>query len=169
MTPQQFASRYKRPIRRDIRLLSHVNPLSVPELWRFGDKTELPDITGCKPVVVATAFKGLFFGWVKAEAVEWANRVFADYDAWFEKNQDKDSPKYEGAELFIPLTVYRMRAVLYWAKAEQGIEGLRGIGPCDRCRISHAAPAGVMFDVAAIIEVKEETLPAWEAAPWGNG
>jgi len=91
-----------------------------------------------KPVLVTTAHKGVFFGYVAPGA-----------------NLDVKSIKIANA-----------RMAIYWSSDLKGVFGLASSGPNHRCRISPAVPSLVLQDITAIVEATLEAAEAWEKAPW---
>ena len=89
-------------------------------------------------VVVTTAHKGVFFGYVPT-------------------TQKMDAKIVRLAEA---------RMSIYWAASVRGMPGLAATGPNNDCKISPKCPAMTAQDVTAIFECSPEAIEAWEKAPW---
>lgn len=66
------------------------------------------------------------------------------------------------------IRIERARMVVYWSADVRGVVGLANTGPTNGCRIGHQAPAITLRDVTAVIEVSDEAVQKFEAAPWSN-
>ena len=61
-----------------------------------------------------------------------------------------------------------IRMCVYWDKdITRGVIGLAGNGPSEKCRITSAAPSGVLDGVTAILEITKEAEEKWKKEPWG--
>lgn len=92
------------------------------------------------PVVVTTAHRGVFFGYMRA----------AD---------DPASPT---------IRLSRARMCLYWPTQVRGVLGLCTTGPLNDSRVGPPAPGIVLQGVTAVMEVSEAAVLAWESEPWAN-
>jgi hypothetical protein len=92
------------------------------------------------PVMVTTAHKGVFFGYVP-------------------KTQPRDAKS-------IALTKCRM--CVYWSSDMKGVTGLAVVGPSDDCRIGPAVSKVTVHDVTAIFEVEPAAAKQWEASKWAR-
>jgi hypothetical protein len=86
-------------------------------------------------VVVTTAHRGVFFG-------------FVDPDKVAEKT----------------LTLDDCRCCIFWAASIGGFLGLASVGPNKDCRIGKAAPSVLLHDVTSVSFVSEAAVAAWKAA-----
>lgn len=89
------------------------------------------------PVLVTTAHRGVFFGYIQSEA-EAREPVIALRDA---------------------------RNCLYWSKATRGFLGLAAVGPDQDCRVGPKADL-TLCGVTAVARVTPEACERWEAGPW---
>lgn len=93
--------------------------------------------TNGTPVVVTTAHRGVFFGYL-------ANGI-------------RDSKTAE-------LTEARM--CLYWSAETRGVMGLASGGPAKGSKIGPAVPRMTLQDVTAVMDATPEAVTAWQAALW---
>jgi len=89
-------------------------------------------------VIVTTAHKGVFFGYVTGPTTGKSIR----------------------------LTEVRM--CIYWSSDVKGVVGLAATGPTRSCKVGPAAPAITLQDVTSVMEVSEVAAKQWESAPWAN-
>lgn len=92
--------------------------------------------TNGKPVLVTTAHRGVFFGYIDG--------------------------KPEGPTV----TLRRARNCVYWVADLRGFLGLATRGPINGCRIGPAVDELELRDVTSIAAVTDEAAKAWESAPW---
>lgn len=90
------------------------------------------------PVVVTTAHRGVFFGYIKESDIESA---------------------------IIPLR--SARNCLSWSNDVKGFMGLAASGPNKSCRVGPAVDISLR-DITSVIECSPEATQAWEAAPWSR-
>lgn len=92
-----------------------------------------------RPVLVTTAHRGVFFGYLIGEA-----------------SKEK-------------VLLAKARNVVYWDTATKGFLGLAATGPTSGCRISAPAGAeSTIFDVTGVFGCTEAADKAFEAAPWSK-
>ena len=60
----------------------------------------------------------------------------------------------------------RARNVVYWSSDVKGFIGLAANGPSARCKVGPPATISVR-NITSVLEVTEEAVKRWEAAPWG--
>lgn len=89
-----------------------------------------------KAVLVTTAHRGVFFGYLKGTPTK--ERV----------------------------TLTTARNCVQWTQHERGVFGLAATGPSKGCRIGPAVPELELLDITAVAQVTDEARAAWEAAPW---
>lgn len=90
------------------------------------------------PVLVTTAKKGVFFGYVP-----------------------------EGTDLKATvIRIERAQMAVYWPPQQRGVLGLAAQGPVDGARIGPPVPAITLQEVTAVAESTDEAAKAWEQAPW---
>lgn len=94
--------------------------------------------TECSPVVVSTAHRGVFFGYLP-EGANPADRS---------------------------LLLFRCRMCVYWSADVKGFNGLAVTGPLKNCRVGPAAGQALLHDVTAVIPASTQAERAWEAEPW---
>lgn len=92
-----------------------------------------------QPVVVTTAHRGVFFGYVDT------------------REQSLDSTT---------LVLKNARNGVYWSPDIRGFLGLASDGPSNGCRIGPAAPCLIVQDITSVAPVTEVVAERWEAAPW---
>ncbi len=92
-----------------------------------------------KPVVVTTAHRGVFFGYLDDGA-------------------DAESPK--------KLDLRGARNCLHWTTDTKGFLGLSVTGPGDGCRVGPKVDALTIYDITSVTPVSEKAVEAWERAPW---
>lgn len=91
-----------------------------------------------KPVLVTTAHRGVFFGYV-AEDADLTQKT---------------------------IRLERARMCVYWATDMHGVLGLATTGPSSGCRIGPAVSALTLMDITSVSEVTAAARDAWEKAPW---
>lgn len=92
------------------------------------------------PVVVTTAHRGVFFGYVP-----------------------------DGADLTATVVrLERARMCVYWSADVGGVVGLAAKGPSKTCRVGPAAPSLVLQGVTAVMEVTTKAAAAWENGYWSR-
>lgn len=89
------------------------------------------------PVVVTTAHRGVFFGYLNG--------------------QDRSAKTVDLAEA---------QMCLYWSADVRGVLGLASSGPSKQCRVGPAVSKITLQDVTAIVDVTPEAEAAWKARPW---
>ena len=90
-----------------------------------------------KPVVVTTAKKGVFFGYLTDRTV--------------------------GSDTVI-LTQCRM--CIYWAVEVKGVLGLAVVGPLKGSRVTSAVANIEILEVTAVMDASPEATKQWEAGLW---
>ena len=90
-----------------------------------------------KPVVVTTAHRGVFFGYIDG--------------------QPTDAPT---------IRIERARMCVYWSSDMKGVLGLAAIGPSAGCKIGPAVPALTLREVTSVMEASEAAAKKWETAIW---
>ena len=91
-----------------------------------------------KPVVVTTAHRGVFFGFLKGKV---AKEV---------------------------LVIEEARNCLYFSKDVKGFLGLAETGPTEGCRVGPKAPEMTLYDITSVTLCTETAVKAWESAPWSE-
>jgi len=91
-----------------------------------------------KPVLVTTAHRGVFFGYVE------------DYDVGQKTIQLQDA-----------------RMCVYWSAAMKGVGGLAAVGPDTDCKIAPRVASHMLNDITSIASVEPDAAEKWEQAPWG--
>ena len=91
------------------------------------------------PVVVTTAHRGVFFGYLNGEPT--------------------DAPT---------VRIKRARMCVYWSADVRGVLGLAATGPTKGCRITAAVPAITVRDVTSVMEASEDAAKAWETVVWSK-
>ena len=91
-----------------------------------------------KPVLVTTAHRGVFFGYVSA-----------DSDLTAET-----------------LRLERAQMCVHWTADVRGVLGLAVSGPSANCRVGPAVPAITLQKVTSVTETTPEAANAWAGAPW---
>jgi hypothetical protein len=92
-----------------------------------------------RPVLVTTAHRGVFFGYLVGEITK-------------EK-----------------VTLDKMRNILRWDEATKGFIGLASTGPTDGCRVGPAAGAeSTLFDITGVFGCTEAAVARWESGPWAR-
>lgn len=91
-----------------------------------------------KAVLVTTAHRGVFFGYLVGQ------------------------PSKEKTRL------RECRNCIYWDAGIKGFVGLATEGPGDKCRIGPPAPEATLYDVTSVITVSDAAAKRWEDAPWGR-
>ena len=116
----------------------HPDPLS-----RFTftpERTVMAKAKTERAVVICTAKRGVFFGYVTEEPRAIIERGNA--------------------------TLARPRICVYWSSATKGILGLASIGPQPGSRISPAPPEIAVSEITAVISCSDEAINKWESSPW---
>ena len=97
----------------------------------------MSDTNGHRPVLVTTAHRGVFFGYLVGEA---------------SKEQT---------------VINRARNVTYWDASVRSFLGLAAQGPSNKCRVSAAAgDASTLFDVTGVFVCTPEAAEKFETGPW---
>lgn len=92
-----------------------------------------------RPVLVTTAHKGVFFGYLAS-------------------NVTKER-----------ITLTRVRNVVFFDAATKGFLGLAQNGPTSACRIGPAVvEKSTIFDITLVSTVSEEAVKRFEEAPWSR-
>lgn len=94
-----------------------------------------------KPVVVTTALKGVFFGYL---------------------------PRNAQPDLSGEITLAEARMAVYWSEGMKGVLGLASIGPDKSCRIGPAVPMLTLNKVTAVAECTAEATAKWEKGLWND-
>jgi hypothetical protein len=94
-----------------------------------------------EPVIVTTAHKGVFFGYV---------------------------PRGETRSDAQTIRLERARMCVYWSADVRGVMGLAATGPVNGCKIGPAVPAITLRGVTSVMEVSEDAAAKWESAPWAR-
>lgn len=89
------------------------------------------------PVLVTTAHRGVFFGYLNGR-------------------------KPAKAQLVLD----RCRNCGFWSKAMSGFLGLASIGPDSDCKVGPAASRVTLYDITSVTEVEPQAVEKWEAATW---
>ena len=90
-----------------------------------------------RPVLVTTAHRGVFFGYLQGE------------------------PSKE------KVVIRRARNVTYWDAATRSFLGLAANGPTKGCRVSPAADTdSTLFDITGVFVCSDEAVQAFEEGPW---
>lgn len=88
-------------------------------------------------VLVTTAHKGVFFGYLNGPVTD-----------------------------AVSVRIERARMCVYWSANCKGVLGLAATGPLNGCRVSPAVPAITLRDVTSVFEVSDEAAKKWEEQPW---
>lgn len=91
-----------------------------------------------RPVLVTTAHRGVFFGYLNGEPDELPGKV----------------------------TLKRCRNCIRWTSAERGFIGLATAGPSSACRIGPAVESITLYNVTSVADVAPTAVENWEKAPW---
>lgn len=91
---------------------------------------------GMKPVLVTTQHRGVFYGYLLAEADETART----------------------------LVLYRCRNAIYWS-GSKGFLGLASDGPEKESRIGSVAPRVMLHDVTSVSDCTAKAAEAWDNWP----
>jgi len=91
-----------------------------------------------KGVVVTTAHRGVFFGYLDGKSRKDAKIV----------------------------TITRARMCVYWSADVKGVLGLAATGPSNDCRVGPAVPAITLQDVTSVMEASNDAIKAWETIIW---
>jgi hypothetical protein len=91
-----------------------------------------------QPVVVTTAHRGVFFGWLGPDADRAAKTV-----------------EISDAQMCVS-----------WSADIRGVMGLAATGPSRSCRVGPAVPRLTLQDVTAVIDTTDEAVKQWQALPW---
>lgn len=92
--------------------------------------------TAGQPVVVTTAHKGVFFGFLTGDR---AAKVLELADA---------------------------QMCVYWSSDVQGVLGLASAGPGSRCKVTRPVPRITLQDVTAVTDATGEAVKLWQERPW---
>lgn len=90
------------------------------------------------PVLVTTIHKGVFFGFLCANADRNAKTV----------------------------TIERAQMAVYWPSEQRGVLGLAAQGPVPGCKIGPAVPETTLHEVTSVTTTTSEAAEAWSKAPW---
>lgn len=97
----------------------------------------MSDMNGHRPVLVTTAHRGVFFGYLVGDPAK-------------EK-----------------VVINRARNVTYWDVATRSFLGLAANGPTSKCRVSAAAGTeSTLFDVTGVFVCTPEAVEKFEQGPW---
>lgn len=97
----------------------------------------MAEMNGARPVLVTTAHRGVFFGYLQGD------------------------PRKER------VTISRARNVTYWDAATKSFLGLAANGPTPGCRVSPASGAeSMLFDITGVFVCTPEAVEKFEAGPW---
>lgn len=97
----------------------------------------MAEMNGNRPVLVTTAHRGVFFGYLCGE------------------------PSKE------MVVIDRARNVTYWDVKTRSFLGLAANGPTDQCRVSGAAgSASTLFDITGVFVCTPEAVEKFEQGPW---
>jgi hypothetical protein len=88
------------------------------------------------PVVVTTAHKGVFFGYLTG---------------------DRESKTAE---------LTRAQMCVYWSSDVRGVLGLAATGPSRLCKVTPAVPKMTLQDVTGVMDATPEAVTAWQGKPW---
>ena len=94
--------------------------------------------TAGKPVVVTTAHRGVFFGFL--------------------------DPAADGAAKVVRLADAQM--CVYWSSDVQGVTGLASHGPSKLCKVTRPVPELTVQDVTAVMGATDEAVKLWQGRPW---
>ena len=89
------------------------------------------------PVVVTTAHRGVFFGYISGPAT--------------------DAPT---------IRIERARMCVYWSADVKGVLGLAATGPGQACKIGPAVPSITLREVTSVMEASPEAAEAWQTIIW---
>lgn len=92
-------------------------------------------MAGLVPVLVTTAHRGVFFGWLDP-AESNARSIWLD----------------------------KCRNCIFWAASVGGFLGLAKTGPDDQCRIGAEAPRVLLHDITSVSMVTDAAAEAWAKA-----
>jgi hypothetical protein len=96
------------------------------------------DETDLKPVIVTTEYRGVFFGYLKAD----------------------HSPGR--------VILTRARNCIYWSSDVRGFVGLAATGPSESCNVGPETPEMTLFGITSIAACTPAAVEAWRAAPWSS-
>lgn len=91
-----------------------------------------------KPVVVTTAHRGVFFGYI-AESEDFRNKT---------------------------VELSQARNCVSWTTDLRGFVGLATVGPSKGCRVGPAAETMTLHNVTSVTAATAEAAERWEEAPW---
>lgn len=94
--------------------------------------------TAGRPVVVTTAHRGVFFGFLDPAADQAAKVI-----------------ELAGAQMCV-----------YWSEDVQGVLGLASHGPSGRCKVTRPVSRVTLQDVTAVMDVTGEAVKLWQDRPW---
>ena len=90
------------------------------------------------PVVITTAYKGVFFGQLPNSA-------------------DKTQKTLE---------IKEGQMCIYWSQGVHGVLGLAVAGPTKDCKITDSAPSITLQEVTSVIVTTKKAEIAWMEKPW---
>ena len=90
------------------------------------------------PVLVTTAHRGVFFGYLAS------------------------APKKDFVDL------KDLRNCLYWERELKGFIGLAERGPQGGSRVGPKTAKGRLYDITSVLECAPTAVEAWESAPWSS-
>jgi hypothetical protein len=97
----------------------------------------MTETNGHRPVLVTTAHRGVFFGYLVGEPSK------------------------------AQVVINRARNVTYWDAATRSFLGLAAQGPTNACRVSAAAgDASTLFDITGVFVCTPEAVAKFEEGPW---
>lgn len=96
----------------------------------------MTEMTEGTPVMVTTAHRGVFFGFLTG---------------------DRDGKTVE---------LTRAQMCVYWSADVQGVLGLASSGPSSRCKVTRPVPRITLQDVTAVVDVTGEAVALWQDRPW---
>jgi hypothetical protein len=109
----------------------------MSQLFNSPEGDCMSDTNGHKPVLVTTAHRGVFFGYLTSE------------------------PSKE------KVTISKCRNVTYWDTATKSFLGLAATGPTKNCRVSAAAGSdSTLFDITGVFVCTPEAVEKFEQGPW---
>lgn len=89
------------------------------------------------PVVITTAHRGVFFGFLNEASDDGKKATLAD-----------------------------AQMCVYWSADVQGVLGLASHGPTRGCRVTRPVPRIEVTDVTATMDATDEAVKAWQGRPW---
>jgi hypothetical protein len=94
-------------------------------------------MTDRQAVVVTTAHKGVFFGYLDGG--------------------DRNAKT---------VTLSEAQMCVYWSDDVKGVVGLAATGPTRSCRITRPAPRTTLHDVTSVMDATDEAVKTWQDRPW---